>query len=157
MKMSMVADGLRADVISVGELGDDTVAEVAERIAEVLGRSIPSRVLDLLSEVAAELSAELPDGRVEIRVAGDDVDLAYVEDAPPPDTATERDAEKDRDLSARITLRLSESLKARVEEGAARQGISVNAFIVRTLEHGASGGEKRKTYTRNRLRGYGTA
>jgi hypothetical protein len=149
-------------VISVGELGDDTVAEAADRIAEVLGRSIPSRILDLLSEVAAEVSAELPDGRLEIRVAGDDVDLAYVDDAParadsPAGAgAGDGDGERDRDMSARITLRLSESLKARVEEGAAREGISVNAFIVRTLEHGAAGGHKRKSHVGNRLRGYGT-
>ncbi len=160
MKMSLVVDGLRSDVISVGELGDDSVAEVADRIAEVLGRSIPSRILELLSEVAAEVSAELPDGRVEIRVAGDDVDLAYVEDVPSGaadfDGVGEGDPERDRDMSARITLRLSESLKARVEEGAARQGISVNSFIVRTLEHGASSEHKRKGYASNRLRGYGT-
>jgi hypothetical protein len=158
MKMSLVVDGLRSDVISVGELGDDTVAEVAGRIAEVLGRSIPSRILDLLSEVAAEVSAELPDGRLEIRVAGDDVDLAYVDDAPAraDSPAGDGDGERDRDMSARITLRLSESLKARVEGGAAREGISVNAFIVRTLEHGAAGGHQRKSYVGNRLRGYGT-
>jgi hypothetical protein len=160
MKMSLVVDGLRSDVISVGELGDDTVAEVADRIAEVLGRSIPSRILDLLSEVAAEMSAELPDGRVEIRVAGDDVDLAYVEDAPAGAAGFEGDGEgdrdRDRDMSARITLRLSESLKARVEHGAARDGISVNAFIVRTLERTASGEYRRKSYGGNRLRGYGT-
>src|SRR5579864_8165699 len=138
MKMSLVVDGLRSDVISVGELGDDTVAEVADRIAEVLGRSVPSRILDLLSEVAAEVSAELPEGRVEIRVAGDDVDLAYVEDAPGAhadgaDGESDADRDRDRDMSARITLRLSESLKARVEESAVVQGLSVNAFIVRTL------------------------
>jgi hypothetical protein len=162
MKMSLVVDGLRSDVISVGELGDESVAEAADRIAEVLGRSIPSRVLDLLSEVAAELSAELPDGRVEIRVAGDDVDLAYVSDDAAGTAGSDvagdgdRDRDRDRDMSARITLRLSESLKTRVEEGAARQGISVNAFIVRTLEHGASGEHKRKNYAGNRLRGYGT-
>jgi hypothetical protein len=160
MKMSVVVDGLRSDVMSVGELGDDMVADVADRIAEVLGRSIPSRIFDLLSDVAAEVSAELPEGRVEIRVAGDDVDLAYVEDAPagaasPVGDAGE-DRDRDRDMSARITLRLSETLKARVEEGAAREGISVNAFIVRTLEHGASGEHKRKSYAGHRLRGYGT-
>jgi hypothetical protein len=162
MKMSLVVDGLRSDVISVGELGDDTVAEAADRIAELLGRSIPSRILDLLSEVAAEVSAELPEGRVEIRVAGDDVELAYVEDAPAraagPEGAGGGDGvgDRDRDMSARITLRLSESLKTRVEEGATREGISVNAFIVRTLEHGASGEHKRKSYAGTRLRGYGT-
>jgi hypothetical protein len=113
----------------------------------------------LLSEVAAEVSAELPEGRVEIRVAGDDVDLTYVEDVPVR-VGTGSDGaggdDRDRDMSARITLRLSESLKTRVEEGAAREGISVNAFIVRTLEHGASGEHQRKSYAGNRLRGYGT-
>ena len=84
MKMSLVVDGLRSDVVAVGELGDDTVAEVAERIADVLGRSVPGRVLDLLSDAAAELTASLPDGRIDIRVAGDDVDMTYVEDDPGP-------------------------------------------------------------------------
>ena len=155
MKMSLVVDGLRADVLSVGELGDDTVAAVADRIAALLGRSMPARILELLSDVSAEISAELPDGHLEIRVAGDDVDLAYVEDAPAPPPATSGDG--DADMSARISLRLSEGLKARVEEGAAREGISVNAFIVRTLERGAaSSDQKRKSHAGNRLRGYGT-
>src|SRR5271154_644979 len=108
MKMSLVVDGLRSDVVAVGELGDDTVAEVAERIADVLVRSVPGRVLDLLSDAAAELTASLPEGRVDIRVAGDDVDMTYVEDEPV--AAGEGD-----DLSARVTLRLGERLKSRVE------------------------------------------
>ena len=154
MKMSLVVDGVRADVVSVGELGDDTVAEVAERIADLLGRSLPARILELLSDVAAEVSAELPEGHVEIRLAGDDVGLAYVEET--------RVAGGDGDaagaeLSARITLRLSEGLKARVEEGAAREGVSVNTFILRTLERGSSAARGSRTGRgMNRLRGYGT-
>ena len=87
-----MVDGLRSDVLSVGELGDDTVAEVAERIADLLGRSLPGRVLELLSDVAAELSAELPEGRVEIRVVGDEVELAYVGDEPRAPTLASRPA-----------------------------------------------------------------
>jgi hypothetical protein len=152
MKMSLWVDGLRSDVEAVGELGDDAVAEAAERIATVLARSAPARILDLLSDAAAELSAELPEGRVEIRVAGDDVDLAYVEDERVPDVVGEADG----DLAARITLRLSEGLKARVEEGAAGEGVSVNAFIVRMLERGTSTQRSRSRRGGNRLRGYGT-
>ena len=156
MKMSLVVEGLRSDVVSVGELGDDTVAEVADRIAALLGRSVPGRVLDLLSDVAAEVSAELPEGHLEIRVAGDDVDLAYVEDAP---AVAPRGAEGEGgELSARITLRLSESLKARVESGAAHEGISVNAYVVRVLERAASADRNgvRSGRAGHRLRGYGT-
>ena len=146
MKMSLIVDGLRSDVVAVGELGDETVAEVAERIADVLGRSVPGRVLDLLSDAAAELTASLPDGRVDIRVAGDDVDMTYVEDERGPVS----DAD---DLSARITLRLGEGLKSRLERGAAADGVSVNTFIVRALERGTA---SRRGRAGNRLHGYGT-
>ena len=110
MKMSLMVDGLRSDVVAVGELGDDTVAEVAERIADVVGRSVPGRVLDILSEAAAELTATLPDGRVDLRVAGDDVELTYVEDEPRP-------AREGDDLSARI----SAATRARASRAASRR------------------------------------
>jgi HicB-like protein involved in pilus formation len=152
MKMSLVVEGLRSDVVAVGELGDDTVAEVAERIADVLGRSVPGRMLDLLSDAAAELTATLPDGRVDIRVAGDDVEMTYVEDELGP-VSPAGDGEE---LSARVTLRLSEGLKSRVEDAAAADGVSVNTFIVRTLERGTSSNRSRRGRAGNRLHGYGT-
>jgi HicB family len=156
MKMSLVVEGLRSDVISVGELGDDTVAAVAERIAELLGRSVPGRILELLSDVAAELSAELPGGRVEIRVAGDDVELAYLdEESASADAAGGGGGGLGGDLSARITLRLGEALKSRVEEAASRDGVSVNTYIVRMLERGAST-QTRSGRGANRLHGYGS-
>ena len=148
-----MVDGLRSDVVAVGELGDDTVAVVAERIADVLGRSVPGRVLDLLSDAAAELTATLPDGHVDIRVAGDDVDLTYVEDGPGPSAAPSSDG--DAQL-ARISLRLGEGLKSRLEAGAAAEGVSVNTFIVHMLERGMSNGRNRSHRAGNRLHGYGT-
>jgi predicted HicB family RNase H-like nuclease len=150
MKMSLVVDGLRSDVVAVGELGDDAVAELAERIAAVLARSAPARILDLLSDAATEVSAQLPEGRVELRVAGDDVLPAYVEDEHVPG------GDVDGELSARITLRLSEALKARVEEGAASQGMSVNTYIVRALERGATTNRSYSGRGGNRLRGFGS-
>ena len=156
MKMSLIVEGFRSDVISVGELGDDTVAAVADRIADLLGRSLPSRVLDLLSDVAADVSAELPEGRVEIRLSGDDVDLTYVPDDPVPVTGAEGQGEGG-DLTARITLRLGEGLKRRVEEGAAREGVSVNTYVVRLLDRGASASAPHVRAGRgNRLRGFGS-
>ena len=134
MKMSLVVDGLRSDVVAVGELGDEVVGQVAERIADVLGRSVPGRILDVLSDAAAELAATLPGGRVDVRVAGDDVELTYVEDEPGPAAAPTGEGDEQ---SARISLRLGEGLKARLEAGAAAEGVSVNTFIVRTLERGS--------------------
>jgi hypothetical protein len=153
MQMSLWVEGVRSDVVAVGELGDDEVAELAERIAAVLGRSLPTRVLELLSEAAAELTEDLPEGRVEVRVAGDEVALSFVGDVE------RAPVDADADLSARITLRLGEGLKARVEERANAEGASVNAYIVRMLERGTTsnprGGSGRHAGTR--LRGFGTS
>ena len=150
MKMSSVVDGLLSDVTAVGELGDAQVADAAERIAAVLARSLPSRILDLLSEAAGELARELPQGHVDIHVGGDDVELVYVDDDP----AT---PESDAELNARITLRLSDQLKARVEESASRQGLSVNGWVLRTLERGASVSTHSHGRAGSRLRGYGNS
>jgi hypothetical protein len=150
MKMSLVVDGLLSDVTAVGDLGDAEVADVAERIAAVLARSLPSRILDLLSEAAGELARELPQGRVDIHVGGDDVELVYIEDDP---TTPKSDAE----LSARITLRLSDDLKTRVEESASRQGLSVNGWVLRTLERSASASRHSDGRAGSRLRGYGNS
>jgi hypothetical protein len=149
MQMSLTVDAIRTDVAAVGELGDDAVAELAERIGAVLARSLPGRLLDLLSEVAADVTGELPEGRLEVRVSGDDVDLVYVAD----DQADP--AEADGDLSARITLRLGESLKSRVEDDAVRQGLSVNTYIVRALER-STAQRPRKSRGGTRIRGYGS-
>ncbi len=151
--MSSVVDSLRGDVQAVGELGDETVAEVAERIASLLARSVPGVVLDLLSQAVAELSSQLPDGKVEIRVSGDDVDLSYVAVAEEPEPVVAPAGDADGDLSARITLRLSEGLKLRVEQKAAAESLSVNSFIVRTLDRGTTQGA-RTSPGGTRLRGY---
>ncbi|HVA06654.1 MAG TPA: toxin-antitoxin system HicB family antitoxin, partial [Acidimicrobiales bacterium] len=116
----------------------------------MFSRSAPSRILDLLSAVAAELSDQIPNGRIEIRLVGDDVEVAYVDEQPPA-------PESDSELSSRITLRLSEQLKARVEESATREGISVNTYILRVLERGAPSSAARSGRVGSRLRGYGTS
>ncbi len=150
MKMSLVVEGLRSDVAAVGELGDETVAEVAERIAAILACSASSRILDLLTDVVAEVSAELPEGHIEIRLVGDDVQFAYID-------GSHYVPEPEAEQSARITLRLSEQLKSKVEESAVREGQSVNSWILRTLERGTTAPKARTSHVGSRLRGYGTS
>lgn len=153
MRMSLLADALRADLHEVVDLGGESVAEAAERISPVIVRSATTRALDLLSEAAAQVSAELPDGYVELRLAGDDVSFSYVTEAPR--TTAEGEA------NARITLRMPEELKARVEAQAGAEGLSVNAWILRQLERRASrppgGSPGQSPVHGSRLHGYGTS
>jgi predicted HicB family RNase H-like nuclease len=54
--------------------------------------------------------------------------------------------------SGRITLRLPESLKAGIEAAADREGISTNAWLVRTIARSLEQRQSKKS--RNRMQGY---
>lgn len=129
MKLSQFVDALRSDLTAVAAVGDDATAEAAQKIAIALEGSLGLRLVDAFASAALELTAQLPAGRVEVRLAGRDPELVYVEEqepAPAEGFEPEEDGE-----TARITLRLPLQLKDRVEEAAARQNVSVNSWLVR--------------------------
>ena len=76
------------------------------------------RLLDLLGEAALEVSEQLPSGHVEVRLAGQEPELVFVDSTGDPAGASVGE-----ELSARISLRLPESLKAAVEKSAEREGV----------------------------------
>ena len=84
-----------------------------------------------------------------MRLTGPDPELVYVAEEREPDAPV---AGAEEGHSARITLRLPESLKAAVELAASREGISVNAWIVRSLSRMSSAAPT--TQSGNRLTGY---
>jgi hypothetical protein len=144
MQMSPHVDAILADLDAAAQVGDDSVAEAARRLVRALEASLRVRLLEAMSEAALELNASLPEGHVDVRLAGGDVELAYVSGPPPSD-----DAAPDEDLSSRITLRLPDSLKARIDTAAARQSVSVNTWLVRAAARGLD----RPTFG-NRLTGF---
>jgi hypothetical protein len=127
MNLTIVLDGLQQDLQRLSELGDERTAQVADRLGEALGSNLRLKLLDLLSQVAVELSSKLPSGHIEVRLAGQEPELVFV-DAP-----GEAAGMAGEELSARISLRLPESLKTTVEQSAAREGISTNAWLVRAI------------------------
>ncbi|MBA3717866.1 MAG: toxin-antitoxin system HicB family antitoxin [Actinobacteria bacterium] len=147
MQLQRFIDALRADLNAVAELGDEATAEAAGRLTLTLQASVGLRLLDALSEAALELNEKLPSGHVEVRLTGQDPQLIFVSDEPEAPAAGGDEA-----FTARITLRLPEALKTSVEEAAAREGVSVNTWIVRALSR--SGSAAPVTQSRNRLTGY---
>jgi predicted DNA binding CopG/RHH family protein len=149
MQTTPYVDALLADLESMAALGDEAVADAARRLSQTLRASAGLRLLDLLGEAALEVSGQLPSGHVEVRLAGQEPSLVYVEDeqSTQPAAATAEDGS-----SARITLRLPEALKASVEAAAAREGVSVNTWIVRALGRSSSASVRR---VGRRLTGYG--
>lgn len=149
MQLSGYVQAVSEDLGRIAAVGDEQTARVAEALAIALESSLARRFQEALTEAALELSAQLERGRVEVRVAGGDPELIYVED----DEATLA-APSEAALAARITLRLPESVKSRLDAAAAAAGVSVNTWVVqtlsRTLEPRSSVGRGR-----HRLTGYG--
>ncbi len=150
MQLSNHIDALIADLATTAGLGDDAVAEAADRLSETLRGSARLRLLDLLSEVTLEISGQIPSGHVEIRLVGQEPSLVYVEER------TEEwgsPAAADDTMAARISLRLPDSLKTAIDDAAAREGISVNAWLVRELKRALHRGSSPKGFG-NRLTGF---
>ena len=131
MNLTIVLDGLQEDLQGLADLGDERSAQIARRLGDALGSNLRLKLLDLLSQAAVELSSKLPSGHVEVRLAGQEPELVFV------DTAGSESTGAGEELSARISLRLPESLKHAVEKAAAREGVSTNAWLVRSIARAA--------------------
>ena len=80
MQLSNTIAGLQEDISNLAALADEAVAESLTRLAGAMAAPASMRLLDLLGEAALEVSAQLSAGRVELRVAGRDADLVYVDE-----------------------------------------------------------------------------
>jgi hypothetical protein len=149
MQMAHHIHAIQQDLAAAAAVAhDEATAEAARRLSVALESSLHLRLLDLVTEAAAELSATLP-GRVDVRLAGREPELVYVDAAEEPSPAPPAG---DDGLTARITLRLPESLKAQVEAAAAQASLSANAWIIRALARGLE--SPRSTRAGRRLSGY---
>jgi HicB family len=135
MDISGYVDRLRADLVAAAASGGETMVDAAERLATTMDAAVRMALLEALSDAAAEISADFDDRAIEVRLKGRDpqfvvtpsVAASRADDgaAPGDDAMIEDD-----DITVRITLRLPENLKQRVEEAAARSRQSLNTWLV---------------------------
>lgn len=150
MQLSETVRRIQEDMADLAGLGDKEVAEAATRLVATMESPVRIRILDLLAEACEEIDAQLSSGRVELRISGQEAGLVYLEEA-----VRAPEADLGEEQSARITLRLPELLKTQVEQAAAREGVSTNTWIVRSLSRSSS--TARPQQSRRRLTGYGWA
>ena len=67
MQLERFIDALEAELASLAALGDEESQAAAARLSGALRSAAGLRFLDVLSEAALELSAQLPSGHVEER------------------------------------------------------------------------------------------
>ena len=83
MELARYVEALEADLAGIAAVGDDATAEAARRLSAAIRASAGLRLLDALGEAALELNEQLGSGRVEVRLAGQDPSLIYVEEGAP--------------------------------------------------------------------------
>src|ERR1051325_8359886 len=116
MQMSQFIEALQADLRELAEIGGEELVQATQRLAGAIKQSATLRLIDALTQIALDLSSQLPNGHIEIRLAGQDPQLVSGEEEPAEPIAG------DDSLAARITLRLPESLKSAVETSAEAEG-----------------------------------
>src|SRR4051812_50102257 len=123
MQIDGTIQALREDLVRVAALGDESTSRAAELLSLALESSLGRRIQDALAEAALELNDQPEAAHVVLRVAGHDLQLVLVrEDRTVPEHADEA-------FSARITLRLPESLKQRGRAAGARADAPPNTRL----------------------------
>src|SRR3954463_4183770 len=142
MDMSPYVENLRRELAVAGEAGGEDARVLADRLTAPLESAVRLTLLEALSAAADEITRELAPGSVELRLRGGEPDFAVtpVPAEPAPDApSAPPPPEGDEAATARINLRLPEQLKAGIEQAAARERLSVNAWAVRRLAAAVAG------------------
>lgn len=147
MDLTQYVDDLQRRLATAAEMGGTEAKELAQRLAQPLDAAVRLVLLDALSSAAGEISAELAPGSVDVRLRGREPDFvisgvaaessspapASPPAGPTPSSTPAPAPGVDEGATTRTTLRLPEHLKAQVETAAARDGVSVNTWLVRAV------------------------
>jgi hypothetical protein len=132
---------LREDLASAAAAGDEQTQRTAALLGAAIEPAARLAIMNALSDLAAEVTSELGDRTVDVRLDGRDVRVAVsgaaAQESPrftPPGDAG--------DIS-RITLRMVEQIKAQAEQAAQAQGVSLNSWVSQAVQ-GALAGKQRR-------------
>ncbi|MGW2508207.1 hypothetical protein ACWC0A_02045 [Streptomyces scopuliridis] len=165
MDLTPYVDNLRRELAVAAEAGGEEARELAERLTAPLESATRLAMLNVLSAAMDEITRELAPGSVDVRLRGLDPD--FVVTRPAGDEAYEAYEDRsgpaeplkapapapaggDDGGTARVNLRLPAHLKARAEEAASREGLSVNAWLVRAVSAAVDGGTPSRTTEKTR-------
>jgi HicB family len=149
MNLRLYIEDLQRQLVVAAEAGGEDARALAERLVAPLDAAIRLTLQDALAAAAEEITTELAPGSVELRLRGRDPE--FVVTPPPADPSADDLAgdagdrapaaaappagpegdEGDEGAMSRINLRLPDHLKARIEQAAGSEGLSVNAWLVR--------------------------
>jgi predicted transcriptional regulator len=135
MELGQYVNHLQRQLVDAAENGSEETRVAAERLVAGLDASVRLVLLDVLSAAAGEITRDLAPGAVDVRLRGREVE--FVVSSPGAEGESEERPSASVDLddasTSRTTLRLPDALKARVDEAASADGLSVNTWLVRAI------------------------
>jgi hypothetical protein len=163
MELDSYVDSLRQELLVAAEAGGHDARALAERLVAPLDSATRLILLEAMSAAADEITRDLAPGSVEVRLRGRNpsfvvtpqpTEEAFDDRAVPRSSAPVARTEGDEGGTSRINLRLPDSLKLRAEQAAEKEGLSVNAWLVRAvaaaLEPDDGDGQARRLNPRGR-------
>lgn len=154
MDLGAYVENVRRELGVAAAAGGEEARALADRLVAPLASTVRLTLLEALSAATDEITRELAPGSVHLRLRGGDPD--FVVSAPP---AEHTEQQTDRTsmpapapgagdatdgAMARINFRPPEGLKTRIEEAAGREGLSVNAWLVRAAAAALAPEERRR-------------
>jgi hypothetical protein len=138
MELRPVIEGITEDLRRAASVGGDEAVRVAEILVSGMDPTLRLHLIEALHTAAHELEESAPGTAVEIRLVGRDPVLSLAVAAKPAEEADDADPGSGLggyadDELLRLTIRLPEGLKARVEQAASAAGASINSWIVAAL------------------------
>ena len=133
MDLSPYLQRLADDLEKVTALADDSTRATANRLLSALEPGLRAVLVEAISDTAAQGTADLDGVVAVVRLEGRDPVIAVERTdvgAPTMAIPTQDEGEED---SARITVRLPQSLKQRAEAKAAEADQSLNTWIVHAI------------------------
>ncbi|MEU6299757.1 toxin-antitoxin system HicB family antitoxin [Streptomyces erythrochromogenes] len=168
MDLSPYVASLRHELAVAAEAGGEDARALAERLTAPLESAARLTLLTALSDAMGEVTRELAPGSVDVRLRG--LEPEFVVTAPPAEEPFEAGGfdeapaalpavplapEGEDSSTARINLRLPGHVKTRAEQAAAREGLSLNAWLVRAVSGALDTGGGRPAETQAPRRGSG--
>jgi hypothetical protein len=147
MELQPYVDAVRHELAVAAAAGGQDAEALADRLTAPLESAIRLALLEALSEAAEQITRELAPGSVDVRLRGRDPEFTVSpgmdEGADLPDVPVVAPESEDDGGTWRVTLRLPEHLRARVDAAARGDGLSVNGWLVRAVTAALGGNPRR--------------
>ena len=135
MEIAHYVGQVQRHIAAAAELADDSTKRTAAALATAAEAGIRLAVLSAVTDAAAEVTTALLDAdsghapQITVVLDRDEIRIDVTSTTPSAPVAEPR--VDDGDATARISLRLSEALKADIDRAATTDGVSVNTWLVR--------------------------